>query len=39
MHLSPSARESAIRLLDGKGTGGELFGEILETAGSGTMRA
>ena len=29
MHLSPAARESAIRLLEGSGG---IFGEILETA-------
>jgi integrase len=29
MHLSPAARESAIRLLDGAG---HIFGEIVETA-------
>ena len=31
MHLSPAARESAIRLLDAPGTGGDVFGEIVET--------
>jgi integrase len=31
MHLSPSARESAIALLDGRDSGGN-FGEIVETA-------
>jgi len=34
MHLSPAARENAIRLLDAPSTEGEIFGEIVETARS-----
>ena len=34
MHLSPAARESAIKLLDAPSKDGESFGEIVETAPS-----
>ena len=37
MHLSPAARESAIRLLDAPS--GEVLGEILETAPTNGRRA
>jgi len=39
MHLSPAARENAIRLLDARSTDGEIFGEMVETAGAEARRA
>ncbi|MBV9947788.1 MAG: tyrosine-type recombinase/integrase [Myxococcales bacterium] len=39
MHLSPAARESAIRLLDGTGPGGGVFGAIVDTGDSADRKA
>ena len=38
MHHSPAARESAIRLLDGKGAARAIFGDIVETGVSTTTK-